>query len=148
MTTLYNEIMIEAPVEKIWESLSNVEELERYDPTVARSRAITQLKCGPEAVRKVDMKDGRNWFEEKVTGWVPNETLTYELTACSFPINRLSHTYSFEQRGHRVRVKQVMKYQVKFGWFGRLMDRLMIRARSDAGIKKFMSGLKTYAESK
>jgi hypothetical protein len=94
------------------------------------------------------MKDGKNWFEEKVTQWVPNEALTYELTACSFPVHRLSHTYSFEQVGPQTKVKQVMEYQVKFGWLGKLLDSLMIKKQSDAGIKKFMSGLKSYAEGK
>jgi hypothetical protein len=34
MTTLHNEITIGAPIEKIWASLANIEELEKYDPTV------------------------------------------------------------------------------------------------------------------
>ena len=148
VTTLSNEIVIDAPIEKIWSSLCNIEELENYDPTVAQSRSLTPVKSGPGAARKVEMKDGKNWFEERVTKWVPNEALTYELTACSFPIHRLSHTYSFEQAGQGIRVKQVMIYQVKFGLFGRVMDSLMIRKQSDAGIKKFMSGLKAYVEAK
>jgi len=148
MAILHNEILIDAPIGKIWTSLSAIEELEQYDPTVRKSTALTEARWGEGAARKVEMKDGKNWFEEKVTAWVPNETLTYELTACSFPINRLSHTYSFERVGSRIKVKQVMEYRVKFGLLGRLMDRLMIRKQSDAGIKKFLSGLKTYAESK
>jgi len=99
MSTLYNEITIDAPIEKIWSSLSNIEELERYDPTVKRSAALTEIKCGLGAARKVDMADGKNWFEEKVTIWEPNKALTYELTACSFPVHNLKHSYSFEQLG-------------------------------------------------
>jgi len=148
MTTLHNEILIDAPMEKIWDSLSNIEELEKFDPTVKRSNALTPVKAGIGAARRVEMKDGKNWFEEKVTSWVPGKALTYELTACSFPIQGLSHTYSFERAGNRIRVKQVMVYQVKFGWLGRVMDRLIIRRQSDAGIKKFMAGLKEYAEIK
>src|SRR5690242_8575358 len=99
MTTLHNEITIDAPIGKIWASLSNIEELEKYDPTVKRSGALTPAKSGLGAARKVEMKDGKNWFEEKVTKWLPNEALTYELTACSFPVHQLSHAYSFEQVG-------------------------------------------------
>jgi len=39
-----------------------------------------------------------------------------------------------------------MNYTVKFGLFGKLLDAVMIRKQSDAGIKKFMSGLKTISE--
>jgi len=148
MTTLRNEIIIGAPMEKIWASLSNIEELEKFDPTVKRSNALTPVKAGPGAARRVEMKDGKNWFEERVTNWVPDKALTYELTACSFPIRGLSHAYSFEQAGNGIKVKQVMVYQVKFGWLGRIMDKLIIRKQSDAGIKKFMVGLKAYAEIK
>jgi len=148
MSTLYNEITIDAPIEKIWSSLSNIEELERYDPTVKRSAALTEIKCGLGAARKVDMADGKNWFEEKVTIWEPNKALTYELTACSFPVHNLKHSYSFEQLGHQTKVTQIMKYQIKFGLFGKILDILIIKKQSDAGIKKFMAGLKSYAETK
>ncbi len=39
-----------------------------------------------------------------------------------------------------------MEYTVKFGLLGKLLDTLMIRKQSDTGIKKFFSGLKSYAE--
>ena len=146
MTILHNEITINAPIEKIWEALSNIEELDRYDPTVKRSTALSPVKSGIGAKRKVDMLDGKNWFEDQCTVWKPNEALTYELTACSFPVHQLKHSYSFEKTGNQVKVKQVMEYQVKFGFFGKILDALMIRKKSDSGIKKIFEGLKSYAE--
>jgi hypothetical protein len=40
-----------------------------------------------------------------------------------------------------------MEYTVKFGWLGKLLDALVIRKQSDAGIKKFFAGLKSYTET-
>lgn len=148
MTTLHNEIVIDAPVEKIWEALSNIEVLERYDPTVKKSTAISSEKYGVGASRHVDMRDGKNWFEEKCTHWQPNEALTYELTACTFPVSGLKHSYRFEAVNGRIKVTQVMEYQVKYGWFGKILDVLIVRNQSDGGIKKFFAGLKEYAEQK
>jgi|GEM_PF-3762202 len=68
MAILHNEILIDAPIEKIWTSLSAIEELERYDPTVRKSTALTEARWGEGAVRKVEMKDGKNWFEEAGDG--------------------------------------------------------------------------------
>lgn len=99
------------------------------------------------AKRKVDMLDGKNWFEEKITVFKPNDALTYQLTDCSFPIKELNHSYSFEKIGNQTKVKQVMEYTVKFGLLGMLLDSLVIRKQSDAGIKKFFAGLKSYAET-
>lgn len=148
MTTLHNEIIINAPIEKIWAALANIEELENYDPTVKKSSALTAEKSGVGASRKVDMRDGKNWFQEKVTVCQHHEALEFELTACSFPVHQLKHTYSFHTAGNRTTVKQVMEYQVKFGWLGSIMDSLIIRKKSNAGIRLFLEGLKAYVERK
>lgn len=147
MATIHNEITVNAPVEKIWEALTNIELLDKYDPTVKKSTALSENKSGLNAKRKVLMLDGKNWFDEKVTVFKPNEALTYQLTDCSFPIAGLKHSYSFEKVGNQTKVKQVMEYTVKFGLFGKLLDSLMIRKQSDTGIKKFFAGLKSYAET-
>jgi ribosome-associated toxin RatA of RatAB toxin-antitoxin module len=148
MTTIHNEITIKAPLDKIWYALSNIEELDKYDPAIKKSTALTAEKNGIGAKRKVNMADGKNWFDETCTVWKPNEALTFELTACSFPVHKLSHSYSFEKTGDQILVKQVMEYKVKFGLIGKLMDILIIRKQSDKGIKKFFGGLKKYVESK
>jgi hypothetical protein len=146
MATLYNEIIIDSPIEKIWNALSEIEMLDKYDPTVKASTAISVLKSGLGAKRKVEMLDGKNWFEEQIIACKPNEALAYELTACSFPVEKLRHDYSFEVMGHQVKVKQIMQYTVKFGLLGKLLDLTIISKRSDAGIKEFMTGLKSFTE--
>ena len=146
MATIHNEITINAPIEKIWTALTEIDLLDKYDPTVKKSSAITSVKSGIGAKRKVDMLDGKNWFEEKITEYKTNEALTYELTACSFPVHKLKHSYSFEKTGNQIRVQQVMDYTVKFGLFGKVLDAMMIRKQSDTGIKKFFVGLKSYSE--
>jgi uncharacterized protein YndB with AHSA1/START domain len=45
MTTLLNEIIIEAPISRIWEALANTEELEKYDPTVHQSQRYQAVLC-------------------------------------------------------------------------------------------------------
>lgn len=147
MTQLINEITINAPLEKIWEALATVDELDKYDPTVKKSTPLTEAKFGIGAKRKVDMLDGKNWFEERVTAFEPHKSLTYELTACSFPVHQLKHSYSFQPVGNQIKVRQLMEYKVKFGLLGKLMDVLMIRKQSDSGIKKFFAGLKNHVEN-
>ncbi len=147
MATLNNEIQINAPIEKIWDALSNIDELDKYDPTVEKCTILSKSKNGVGAKRKVSMKDGKNWFDEKCTISIPNKTLAYELTACSFPVHRLNHIYSFENQWGKVKVKQVMNYTVKFGFFGKILDTLIIKRQSNKGIKLFLNGLKLYVEN-
>lgn len=147
MTTLQNEITINAPFEKIWQALTEVDMLDKYDPTVRKSTSLSETKSGVGARRKVDMLDGKNWFEEQCTVHRQNDALTYELTACSFPVHKLKNSYSFEKIGTQTKVKQVMQYEMKYGFLGRIMDALFVRSQSDKGIKKFFAGLKSFTET-
>jgi ribosome-associated toxin RatA of RatAB toxin-antitoxin module len=147
MTTLNNEITINAPVDKIWEALSNIENLDKYDPTVKKVNVLSESTHGLGAKRRVEMNDGKNWFEETCTVWQPNQALKYELSDCSFPMSNLNHSYSFEKIGQQTKVKQRMEYQVKYGLLGKILDTIMIKKSSDSGIKKFFQGLKAYSET-
>ena len=48
MTTLTNTITIEAPTDRVWSILTNLAELEKYDPTVAASTVTSTQLTGPE----------------------------------------------------------------------------------------------------
>lgn len=147
MNTLHNEILIAAPIEKIWEALSTVDKLDSYDPTVKKSTATSSIKSGLGASRKVDMLDGKNWFKETCTTYEPNKALAYTLTACSFPVHKLQHDYTFEQVGNKIKVSQKMNIQMKYGVLGKLMF-AMLKPKWNSGIKEFLGGLKTVSEQK
>lgn len=146
MSKLINDITINASIEKIWNVLTDLELLDKTDPTVKKATLISENKTGLDAKRKVHMQDGKNWFDEKITVFKPNEELVYQLTDCSFPIKGLKHTYSFQKIGNQTKVQQVMEYTVKFGIIGKLMDKMMIGKQFNSGINKFLLGLKTYSE--
>ena len=146
MGKLINDITINAPIDKIWNVLTDLELLDKTDPTVKKATLISENKTGLEAKRKVLMQDGKNWFDEKITVFKPNEELVYQLTDCSFPIKCLKHTYSFQKIGNQTKVQQVMEYTAKFGLLGLLMDKMMIGKQFNSGLNKFLNGLKTYAE--
>ena len=146
MSTLINSITIDAPIDRIWSILTDLELLDKTDPTVKKATLISEIKTGLHAKRKVLMQDGKNWFDEMITVFNPNEKLVFQLTDCSFPIKGLKHTYSFEIIGNQTKVQQVMEYTVKFGFIGVLLDKIMIGKQFNSGINLFLSGLKTYAE--
>ena len=146
MGKLVNEVTINAPIDKVWSILTDLELLDKTDPTVKKATLISDNKTGLDAKRKVLMQDGKNWFDEKITVFKPNEELVYQLTDCSFPIKGLKHTYSFQKIGNQTKVQQAMEYTVKFGLLGVLMDKTMIGKQFNSGINKFLTGLKTYAE--
>ena len=140
MNTLKHEVLIDAPMEKIWESLAITDKLDTYDPTVRKSTATSDYKTGIGASRKVDMLDGKNWFEEKCTVYEPNQALEYTLT-----VHKLHHDYSFKKVGNKIKVTQKMNIQMKYGVIGKLMF-AMLKPKWNSGIKEFLGGLKTISE--
>jgi len=146
MTTLRNAITIAASEEKVWEILADVGALDAYDPTVESAEVTSGTSTGVGASRKVNMVDGRHWFKEELTVCEPAGPLAFELTECNFPIKALRHSYAFEPGDGQTEVTQVMEYEVKYGALGKLMDRLVLRRQFDAGVTKFLAGLKQYAE--
>ncbi len=146
MARILNEIIIDAPVERVWRVLASIEELDRYDPGVKRSVSTSDAKSGIGASRRVEMNDGKNWFEETTIEYAINHTLTFALTECSFPIEKLTHRYCLQTVGERTKVCQEMNYTVKFGPIGLLLDVMVIRAQSDKGVKVFFVGLKSHVE--
>ena len=66
MNTLKNKVLIDAPIEKIWDSLAITDKLDTYDPTVKKSTSTSDIKSGIGASRKVDMLDGKTGLKRNV----------------------------------------------------------------------------------
>ena len=60
------QVQIKAPLEKVWAILTTPDLLDKYDPTVKKTTLISTEKTGLGAKRKVEMLDGKNWFDEKI----------------------------------------------------------------------------------
>ncbi len=66
---------------------------------------------------------------------------TDAIVECNLPTKNLTHTYTLEATSVGTRVTEVMRYDTKFGPFGRLLDRLVLRPTTEKGINGFLAGL-------
>jgi ligand-binding SRPBCC domain-containing protein len=146
MTTLNNAVHIDAPPEKVWAVLAQLEALQDYDPAISKSKLEAGETTGPGASRRCELKEG-GWFRERVTVWEPQRALAFELHDCSLPVNRLRHHYTLGARGAGTVVEQRMDYKLKFGPLGAVLDAILVRRRWDKGIKAFLAGLKKHVEA-
>ncbi len=146
MITLKNEIVINATIDKIWKELATLNRLELFDPAVKASNVLTTYTSGEGAKRRIEMYDGKNWFEETCTIYKENTALTFELNACSFPVHNLAHSYEFVKiEDNRYKVIQTQRFTMKYGFVGKIMGSL-IQSKWNKGIKDFLQGLKTITE--
>jgi hypothetical protein len=67
MGKLINDVTISTSTDKIWSILTDLELLDKTDPTVKKATLISENKTGLNAKRKVLMQDGKNWFINLLT---------------------------------------------------------------------------------
>ena len=147
MGTINKSVTINATADKVWNALANLDLLDKIDRAVKQTSVISSHSTGLDAARKVDMKDGKNWFKEKVSVWQPNEKLSFQLIDCTFPLTDLKYDYILKSTGNTTTVTQIMNYKMKFGILGKLMDALMVKKQFSKGVVLFHSDLKNYVES-
>ncbi len=146
MSTLKNSIKINATPDKVWKALASMDVLHQYDPGVAKATLLSKdLPSGLGSIRQCDLKP-KGWFRERVTEFVPEKSLTFELYECTLPVRKLRHRYEIMPDAGGTLVKQEIEYVLKFGVVGRLLDMLVVSKQFDKGIKSFFSGLKGYVE--
>jgi carbon monoxide dehydrogenase subunit G len=146
MAELHNEIRIDAPLERVWEVLANLEAVQHYNPGVTRARYLSSQREGVGASRECEMKP-KGRVRERVIGWEPGKAITMELYASDWPIRYMRWRTALEADGAGTRVTQRMDYQLKFGVLGAILDRLVMRRKLGGIIQETFQQLRRYVET-
>lgn len=146
MAKLHHEISINAPAEKIWQVLDNLEAVQHYNPIVARAKYISANKTGIGAARHCDFKP-KGWGKERVIGYDPQQSLTIELYESTWPVKSMWWRTSLKPDGKKTIVEQELEYQLKFGPLGKLLNRLVMQKRLDKSIAEIFVSLKSFVET-
>jgi len=116
-------IYIHAPIERVWEGLSNHEGLIRFsDVTYARLLQEGQgNRNGLGAVREVHFHGVK--FVEDIVAFEPPRLLEYKVKKCSMPIEHDIGRVELIARGEGTEVHYLTRFRVKVpvigGWLGR-----------------------------
>ena len=146
MATITNDINIAADPQQVWAVVADLEALDRYDPVVPRSSIVGTKRDGSGASRRCDTASG-GYFVESVSVWEPPRDLAFTISECSQPMKSLTHTYRLIPDNGGTLISQVMRYTMRFGVVGALMDTVVGRRTADKQIKLFFAGLKRYVET-
>ena len=145
MTKLHHEIVINAPVKKMWAVLANLENVAKYNPVVSHARYISQNKEGVGAARECEFKP-KGSAKERVFEWEPERVLAIELYEHNWPVKTMRWWTRLKPEGNNTRVTQVMEYEMKFGILGNLMNALMMKRKLNQGVTEIFENLKKFAE--
>ncbi|PWB83196.1 MAG: hypothetical protein C3F11_07865 [Methylocystaceae bacterium] len=142
MTTLRADRCIPADAGVVWALLKDFQHIDAFNPNLSRSSHIggTPLE-GVGAERRCELKDGRNWIEERVIDWRPGESYTVEIYAGTMPIRDVRTTLSVAREGARSCAVMEISYTPKFGLLGQLIDHLLLRRKMTILMLKVLEGL-------
>lgn len=146
MSELQHTITINAPPDKVWKVLADLEAVQHYNPTVSRARYISANRAGVGASRQCELKP-KGTVKERVIAWEPNKALGLELYESPWPIRYMRWRTEVNPNGFGTVVTQRMEYQVKFGLLGAILDRVVMRRTLDRTIAQVFDGLKRFVET-
>jgi hypothetical protein len=149
MTTVSATIHIDALTERVWEVVADLGAVATFHPYVTHSYYSSQPKAGPGA-RRVCELGPKMAVEETVVDWRAGQSYTLSVAFVKGqtpPIRDFQATVAVQPDGVGTQASIVAAYQPKFGLFGWLLDRLMIKRQYSTMLPNVLAGLKHYAET-
>ena len=145
MNKVEAQIVIDAPVEKVWEVLADFGAVYRWAPSVTDSYSTSKNNSGSEASRHCDVA-GFGGIEETVTEWNEGREFTYVFTGVG-PISEGYSTWSVKPQGDKTLVYTELRYTVRFGPLGALMNALIMRRKLAQSLGNALEGLKHHVNT-
>lgn len=140
------DVVVRAPAKKVWDVLADFSAADTWAPQVTKSYALGTKDRGEGAVRHCDIK-GFGSVSEEVTEWFEGRSFVYSVT----PLGPLGVAHSrwtvLEMDDSSSRVSVEFGYDVRFGVFGSLLHKLMMRPKLEAAIPQTLVALKARVET-
>jgi len=146
MTTIHHEVRAHCPPERVWALLSDLEAVQRYNPTVRAAAIAGELRTGVGAERVCELvPNGR--VVERVTHWEDGRAVGLEVAESDWPIHFMRWVTRVEPSGSTTRITQELEYEVKLGPLGWLLDHLVMRRKLTATLDQVFASLVKHAEA-
>ena len=113
MTKLSSEIQVDAPREKVWAVLADLEAVQQYDPAINKAHYTSDARDGVGAARQCDFDGG--YVRERVTEWKPGEGYAINVYEGSdiAPFESLDVRFTLRDAGQGTAVSLELEYRLK-----------------------------------
>jgi uncharacterized protein YndB with AHSA1/START domain len=145
MGSFATETKIEAPVTAVWQALGEIGDIYRWNPGVRASHTTSEQEAGLGATRYCDL-GGKNYLDEEVVLWQPNEKLTMRITGTNLPFATADIRFTLRPENGSTVVTVSPLYKLKYGVLGELLDRVYVRNSYQKGMEALLAGLKAHVE--
>jgi hypothetical protein len=146
MREVARRIAIDAPPERVWALLADLESVATWAPNIVRCRLLSPNRRGVGATRRVRHVTGIVLDEEIVT-WDESRGYSYEIRGRLGPLYRVRESWTVDPAPTSCIASAHISYDVRLGSLGRLLDRVLIRLLLQRQMCLGLTGLKRHAES-
>jgi hypothetical protein len=145
MTIIRHEIEAHCAPKQVWDLLSDLEAVQRYNPGVRSASIEGTQRHGIGAMRACELlPTGR--VLERVTHWEQGRALGLEVAQSDWPIHFMRWVTKLEPSGSGTRITQELEYRVKFGPIGWLLDRIVMERKLRSTLDGVFASLVQHAE--
>ena len=142
MAKVSGQIVIDAPAERVWEVLADFGGVQKWAPGVTKSYSTSKSNGGADAARHCDIP-GFGGIEEFVTEWNEGVGFTYRVEPFGM-IDESSSTWRITPQGDKTLVYTELNLKMRFGVFGLLMEKLVVKRKIEKGTRNGLEGLKQH----
>lgn len=143
---LVAKVDINASKTEVWKVISDFANVYTWAPSVTASYSLTDEPTGLGAGRYCKL-DGFGEIEEYITVWQEGEGFVYDVT----PLGPLHQSFSSwwlnEIDPQTTKLTVVLAYEVRFGLFGKLMHKLVMRRKLEENFPNSLKALKHRIET-
>ncbi|MEM7334471.1 MAG: SRPBCC family protein [Chloroflexota bacterium] len=147
MGTFETKTTINASKTAVWSALADIGNIAAWNPGVIKSYVTSEQQSeGLGATRYCDL-GGRNFLDEEVVKWEPENALTMRVTNTNMPFKTVDIRFILTPVAeNKTEIVVSPIYELKYGPVGQLMDTLFIKSTYHKGMDSLLAGLKKYLE--
>ncbi len=139
-------ITINAPLNKVWQILSDFNDVYTWAPTVTHSSGLDEKTNQIGAGRHCKI-EGFGAIDEVLTDWQEKKGFTYTISDLGPLTQGLSRWTITEQSQSKTSIKVEFGYELRFSIIGKLLHKLVMRRKLEVGLPDTLKALKTRVES-
>jgi len=148
-TEITEEVVINAPIEKVWKEFSTIENIYLNSPTVNSSTIISEIKTGVGAVRHMEMsiKEGAI-LDEKIIEWREGTYMKLQVIKIYkvSGIQTMGGDFELIADGEKTILRSTLNYSMTNKMMG-LMNRMMGKNKFAKLWKSILTGYKKHIET-
>ena len=145
MNSFATDITINAPIEKVWETLADIGTIYKWNPGVIDSYTTSEGEIGLGSTRYCDL-GGKNFLDEQVVTFSQNEAITMRITGTNMPFETADIRFTLKEQNKGTHVTVSPEYKLKYGLVGRMLDKAFVARTYEKGMGNLLAGLKEFIE--